>query len=344
MATVYDLVDPQELQGYVREILHEENRNRLTLSSVLPPREIEGIEYRITQGVLRDQDAAPVRAFDTPAPIGRRQGVTRKSGELLPISYKIDLSEEQTLRKRALESGNNSRLVDAIFDDAANMARSVAVRVELLRGEALATGQINLDENGVNQVLDFERDAAHTDAPGVLWSDTANAVPVTDILAWNQTYKDTNGIPAAFALVSSTILADLSVNAQFRDLASFNGVTPSFLGLNEINNLLQRNNLPILVEYDTQVRGIDGTQGRVIAEDLFVMLPPANEPLGNTLWGETAESQKLVEAEQISAEGAAGLTATVMTTEDPVATWTKVSSVTMPILANPDLTFVADVA
>lgn len=341
---VYDLVDPQELLGFVREILNEENRNPLSLATVLPNRSIPGIEYKLSQGQLIDQSAAPVRPFDVPAPIAKRQGVSRKRGELLPISMKIDLAEEQTLRLRALQSGNNNALIDAIFDDAANMARAVLVRVEQLRGEALWSGQIDLNENGVDQTLSFGRTGSHTVAPGTLWSNTANATPVTDLQTWAATYRDTNGINPAFAFISTRILNYLSLNAQLRTLATFNGVTPTFLGLQEINRILAVNNLPQFVLYDTKVRNIAGTQTRVIPDDKVVFLPPSNEPLGNTLWGETAESTELVEAEQVAADQAPGIVAVVMRTFDPVATWTKASGIVMPIVANPDLTLTADVA
>lgn len=341
---VYDLVPPQELIGFVREILNEESRNPLSLAQFLPNRNIVGITYRLTTGVLRDVAAAPVRPFDTPAPIGKRQGVTRKIGELLPISKKIDLAEEQTLRLRAAQTGNNSGLIDGIFNDAETMARAVAVRVEQLRGEALWSGQINLNENGVQQVLDFGRNGAHTVAPATLWSDTVNAVPVTNLIAWQQTYRATNGVGAAYALISSRILGYLSVNAQIRGLAVYNGNTPPFLGLGEINRLMQTNGLPQFVVNDTQVRNINDVATRVIPDDKVVLVPPANEPLGSTLWGETAESTELIEAQQIGADDAPGVVAVVMKTFDPVATWTKAAGIVMPIVANPDLTFTADVA
>lgn len=343
MANIYDLADPQELIGYVRAILDEQNRNPLLLASILPNKTIEGIEYRLTQGSIRDQAAAPVRAFDTPAPIAKRQGIGRKSGELLPISKKINMTEEGTIRKRAIESGSNQRLIDAIFDDAANMARAVLVRVEQLRGEALWSGKIELMENDVRQTLDFARDASLTVAPGTLWSNAAAPV-VNDVMAWVATYKGLNGILPAFALISTRILGYLSLNTQLRTLATFNGVTPIFLGLNEINRLLAVNNLPAFVVNDELVRDYTDTQVRVIPDDKVVFLPPSSEPLGNTLWGETAESIALVEAKQIAVAQAPGLVAVVTADDDPVGTWTKVASVVMPILANPNLTMTADVA
>lgn len=339
---IYDLADPQELIGYVRGILDEEARNPMSLASVLPNKAIDGIEYRLTSGTLRDQQAAPVRPFDVAATIMKRQGVSRKRGELLPISAKIDMSEEATIRRRALETGSNQRLIDAIFDDATNMARSLLIRVEFLRAEALLTGQINLAENGVDQVLDFGRDAGMSVNAGTVWSNPAATV-VNDLLTWKTAYRDLNAIDPAFALISTRILGFLSLNTQLRALATFNGITPTFLGINEINRLLSVNNLPPFVLNDTKLRNIADVATRVIPDDKVLFLPPSSEPLGNTFWGETADSTVLVQAKQIARDQAPGLVAVVSTTDDPPSTWTKVAGIQMPIVANPNLTLVADV-
>jgi hypothetical protein len=99
MALVFDLVDPQELVGYVRGVQLEQERNRFTLAAFLPNRNIDEIEYRITQGTLQMAESATVRAWDTESPIGSRQGLRRMFGELPPMSRKIRLGEEERLRK-----------------------------------------------------------------------------------------------------------------------------------------------------------------------------------------------------------------------------------------------------
>src|SRR5215217_7149996 len=131
MALILDLVDPQELIGYVRQFQAEEEANQFRLAAYLPNDNIDDIEYRITTGALRMPDAAMVRAWDTESPIGSRQGIKRLFGELPPISKKIRLGEEERLRRRKLETGSNAAIVDAIYDDAANMTLSVLSRIEM---------------------------------------------------------------------------------------------------------------------------------------------------------------------------------------------------------------------
>ncbi len=343
MALIYDLADPQELQGFVRQAFGEEERNTFVLSQFLPNVNIGDIEYRIARGTLRDQDAAFVRSWDTESPIGSRQGVERILGELPPISKKIRLGEEERLRLRALERGNNNQLVDAIFDDAANMARAVAARIEMFRGEALWAASLTINENGVQQTIPFGRAAGHTVAPGTLWSVTATATPIQDEQAWMTTYTDENGVAPGLALTSTRVVNYLLLNAQYRSMAAQNGITPAFLSLNGLNQIRATYGLPPIVKYDVKTR-VSGTATRVIPDDKFIYLPPAGEPLGRTFFGTTAESLELVGAQQISVDQAPGLVAVVEKTFDPVATWTKAAAIALPVLVNPNLTLTADVA
>lgn len=339
MALVLDLADPQELLGYTRGIQEELEQNRFTLNQYLPNDFIDEIEFRITQGNLRDADAAKIRAWDTESPIGARQGLGRIMGELPPISKKIRLGEEERLRKRMLERGDNKQLVDAIYDDAAQMARAVVARVELLRGEAIFDGGLVIAENGVSQTVDFGRDASHSVTAAVLWSDHENSVPVTNMRAWVKAYVDTNGSKPAFVLTSSTVIDDLVLNAQIRALA-YNvggGTVPAFITPETVNSVFRAFGLPEFRTYDAKVR-IDGVHTRVTPERELVLMPSTEEPLGATLFGTTAEAITLIEAKAIDEGQAPGLVATVHKLDDPVSTWTKVAGIALPVLANPDLT------
>lgn len=342
MQLIYDLVDTQELNGFVRGIQQEEERNRFVLQNYLPNDFIDEMEYRVPRGQHQDQDAAPVRAWDTEAPIGTRQGFARLMGELPPVSKKIPVTEEERLRRRALERGNNQALEDAVYDDAANLTRSVLARVEMFRGEALHSGQIVINENGVRQAIPFGRKASHSVAPATLWSTTAAADPVRDIMAWVAVYITTNGVAPAFILTSTEVVANLLLNASIRALAGTVAGAPGIVTVDTLQSILRAFGLPPIVTYDVMVR-VNKVATRVIPANKVILMPPANEPLGATLWGTTAEALVLTGAQEIAVDQAPGLVAVTMASYDPVHTWTKVASVPLPVLPNPDLTLTATV-
>lgn len=337
---LYDLVDQRELTGYVRGALDEVERNRFVLSRVLPNDNIDDIEWRAVRGSLQDQDAATVRAWDTESSIASRQGISRLMGELPPISRKIPLTEEQRLRKRKLETGSAAGLVQGIFDDAANMARACAARVELLRGEALYTGGIALNENGFVQTISFGRDATMDPAAlagAAKWDAPTTATPVANLRTWLKAYRDLNASEPAAILVSTDIIDYLLLNSEIRGLFTTLSGIPSAVPPDQLGRVLSAYGIPPLVAYDVKVR-VNGSQVRVIPNNRVTFVPPTTEPLGKTFCGTTAEALELAEARQISNDEVSGMVAVVEKTFDPVQTWTKAACISLPVLINPNLT------
>lgn len=340
---IYDLVDMQDLQGFTRGVQRELDENQFTLSGLLPNRNITDIEFRINQGTLLDQDVAQVRAWDTPVPIAGRQGISRLMGELPPMGRKIRLGEEERIRlNQLLRNGGGSEAITAIYDDVRNMARAVAARMEMLRGEALWRGSLIINENGVQLTVDFGRDASLTVTPATLWSNTGASTPLDNELAWLEIYQDLNGQSPRAALTSLAAVRFLQRNAQYRTLATLNGITPSYLSIDQINSVRAAYTLPPIFVYDTKVR-VAGTATRIIPVNKFIYVP-APGPLGSTLLGVTAEALELAESKQITQDQLSGMTAVILKESEPVATWTKVSAVGLPILANPNLTMVATIS
>lgn len=341
MALIYDLVDPQELTGFVRGVQQELEANTFVLQQFLPNQNIDDIEWRMPKGVLQDEDAASIRAWDTESPIGNRAGIQRIMGELPPISKKWRLGEEERLRQRKLLTGDSAPIVNAIYDDAAKGARAIGARVELLRGEALVNGALAIDENGVNQSVDFGRRSEHNDAAIAddLWDAVGDAAIVRDMSELVQSYVDVNGVQPGLVLISTRAMGYVLQNAEIRALASSIAGSPAIVSRQVLGQVLNAYGLPPFVTYDVKVR-VNGVATRVIDDTKAVVLPPASEPLGRTFFGTTAEALELTEARQISAGQAPGMVTVVEKTTDPVATWTKTAAIALPVLANPDLTVV----
>lgn len=340
---LYDLVDMAELQGFVRQVAAEVEQDTFALAQFLGNNNIDDIEYRVSRRSRNDVDAATVRAWDAESGIAERRAEFRRiMGELPPISRKIRLGEEERLRRRSLSLGNEQPIVDAVYDDAANMARAVAARIEMFRGEALRRGRVDINENGVVQPVDFGRDPALDFTVAALWSDTANSEPITDETEAIQLYADTNGERPGFALTSTRVINSLLRSLQVRTLAQTDAAAPSLVSLNTVNTVRTAYNLPPFVTYDAQVR-VNGTRQRVIPDNVIIYLPANPGELGETLLGTTAESLELVGASQLEQAQAPGLTAVVDKTFDPVATWTLAVAIALPVLYEPDLTMAMEV-
>jgi hypothetical protein len=340
---VYDLVLPQLLVNYAREYDNEVLRNQFILEAFLPNKLIDDLEYRIRKGTITDVDAGQFRAWDTPAPMTGRPGVTRIRGELAPVSRQIPLGEEEMLRLRALERGNDDPIISAIYDDVERMIRSVQARVELARGQLLYTGKVTINENGLQIEADFGLPGSHNVTAGTVWTNTASATPLTDLLTWQDLYITDNGRPPGTLLMAQARLSNLYLNAEMRAAAAANGTTPARVNRETVDAIFAANGLPPISVYDVTVR-VDGIATRPIPADRVLMLPPPDEPFGNTFYGVTAEAIKLRSKGYIEADAMPGVVAVVTETDHPVQTFTVGTAIALPVLPNPSLLFVADVA
>jgi len=341
---VYDLIEPSLLINYVRAYDNEVLYNNFTLERYLPNTLTEDLEYRIRSGTWQDVDTALYRAWDTPAPFTKRQGMSRFRGELAPVSRQIALSEEEFLRLRALQSnGRQADLVNAIYSDAERMVRSVQARIELARGQLLVTGTFALNENGLNVTADFGMPGTHKPTAATLWTNPAADI-LGDLLTWTQLYVDDTGTVPGVMLMSRTVLGYMYLNTAMRQAAAFAGTTPSRINNETIDAIFAANGLPPIEIYDTKVR-VNGTNTSVIGTNKVLLLPsPGAEPMGNTFYGVTAEALKFQSKGYITQEEMPGIVACIHETESPIQTFTLATAVAVPALPNPKLVVAATVA
>ncbi|TDD54582.1 phage capsid protein [Nonomuraea terrae] len=339
-----DYITPAELTGYVRAGAADWARNQFSLARWLPNNPIDDLDFRFTRGGEGLIEAATFRAYDAESPIGSRPGAVRISGELPPISRKIRLGEYDRLKQRKLDD----RIRGALMSDAERMVKSIMARMELARGDALVNGKVTISENGLMVEADFGRSGSMSVAPGTLWSDLATATPLTDLLAWRETYISTNGELPGAIVTSTRVLNYLLRNAEIRALAATAIGTPTLVAPGMLTQVFEAHGLPPVYAYDAQVK-VNGSATRVVADDKLVLLPapgdansPESSDLGATLWGTTVEATSPKYAIEMGEEP--GIVAGSYEDEDPIALWTKASAIGLPILANPDLAMVADVA
>src|SRR5436190_13067772 len=119
MATEYitDVVDPVELTGYVRELVDGD----LPFRALFPPLPTDDIEYELTNvDVSTSGEVARYRAWDTPAKIGKRPGLSVIKGEIPPLAWGYRLNEKDLTRFERLRQGiaeqSDQSLVNVIFD------------------------------------------------------------------------------------------------------------------------------------------------------------------------------------------------------------------------------------
>ncbi|MEV4037732.1 major capsid protein [Streptomyces umbrinus] len=337
MQLIDEFATPAELTGYARAALADRPENALTLDRWLPNRTINDLSYRFTRGGGGLTEAATFRAYDASSDVGVRPGGARVSGELPPISRKIPVGEYERILRRNVET-QNAEIRDAMLDDGVRLAKQIEARMELARGEAIFTAGVALNENNVQASVDFGRAAGHNVTAGTVWSNPAADV-IGDFQAWLEVYNDTNGGDPDSVLISRAIWTALKRNTQLRGLSTTGATAPTILTDSLLAAILADHGIPPLVRYDAKI-SVNGVSTRVTPNDKLAFMPAQGDALGQTLWGVPVEAD---DPRYGLGGDAAGVAVGAYKTEDPQTVWTRATAIALPVVAAPDLTFVADV-
>ncbi|GAA0641193.1 hypothetical protein GCM10009548_01710 [Streptomyces malaysiensis subsp. malaysiensis] len=339
MQLITEYATPAELTGYAREALRDREENTLNLNRWLPNDTVNDLSYRFTRGGGGLVEAAVFRAYDAESDIGTRSGGARVSGELPPISRKMPVGEYEQIRMRNVDT-QNAEIRDAMESDSVKLVNAIAARIELARGQALFSGAVTIAENNVQASVDFGRASAHSVTASTLWSNTETATAYDDLQAWLEVYNDTNGSLPAYTLMSRKIYNALRKNKQIRELAFAGSASaPGVLTRDGLNAVLGQYDIPPVEIYDAKV-SVAGTATRVTPEDKLLFLPEQGDAAGRTLWGVPVEAN---DPRYGLAGDAAGVAVGGYKSEDPQTVWTRATAIALPVVAAPDLTFVADV-
>lgn len=341
MALWTDIIDPATLTGYARASLADYEARRGTLARWLPNREVADIVVRFVAGSAGLVDVADFRAFDAEPTIGKAPSGKRVTLELPALGQNIPVSEYNQLRQRG-SAASDEAVLATIQKTTDVVARAVSDQIERLRGIVLQTGKATI--SGFMDD-DFGRSAGHTVTAGASWA-TSSTDALGHLTTWYDTYLAANGEAPGAIVTSTRVIRLMAALTQFATQLSNGASRPATLA--DVNATVQAAGLPPIYAYDRRV-SVAGSSTKVIADDKVLLLPAPVEPdawedtqLGATFWGQTLTSTSADWA--IASEDQPGLVAGVYRGEKPPMIAEVISdAVALPVLANADLSFVADV-
>lgn len=345
---MYDeFVEPAELTGYGREALDEQTENQFTLARWLPDQDIRDLRYALDSGPTGLLDVADFRAYNAEPTFGRREGIRRIEGSLPPIGRQRTLLEYDQLILRDAEE----EVRDLLLRDAERLAVEIGRRMELARADALVNASVTIGteanpENGLALTVEFNRDPTHEVVAATLWSDP-DALILDDLESWSETFRDSAGEDPESLLINRKI-----VRAMIRNLQVVGAVNGDNTGrrvtLAELNGLLDAEGLPQIYTYEARAT-VNRVTRRLIPEHKALLLPAPGATrteeggrVGATLWGTTVESQLPEYGVEAGAEPGIVVAAFIQR-QTPVRVDTIGAAIGLPVVVDPDLTFVADV-
>ncbi|KXT55650.1 hypothetical protein Y710_18220 [Gordonia sp. QH-12] len=342
MATLYtETITPSELTGFARAAQEDVEARGGTLARWLPNTGVNDVVVRTVVGKDGAGQLAQYRSFDAETPIGSGGQAERKIFELLPLGLKERIGEYDQLRAR----GGDGAAIALGGIEAATIrtVRAIADRLEVARGQALETGGLSINENGMVQTPSFGRPAGNTVTAAVLWDAASGTKILEDLLAWCEAYADANdGIAPGAIVLSRKILNVMLRDEGIRGLVATAAGAPQIVSVDVLNGALSAHGLPPIYVFDRKVKG-----QRVTSDKKVFLLPEAVDPnsgsniLGATFYGPTLES---MEPEYgIGASEQPGIAVGAYKTKDPIGLWVHSNAIALPVLVNPVASMVATV-
>jgi hypothetical protein len=346
MSIVFDApVSNEAITEFIRNVPTPQSQvlNQLLPDDFVEDNEVELMEIQITNRTAR------YRAFDGRIHVSARDLASTKKVKLPPLSSSLSKGELERLNIQFAQNGGGapSRLVTAIYNDAASLTREIQARMELARGDVLTDGKFTLaGEGGMYMEVDYGVPLSHFVTPGILWSSTSTATIVTNLTSMRDQYITTNGFAPGGMTTSTRVLGYMLSNAEFRTLAATMAGTPGLVTRQGVDAVLNAFSLPpIKLVYDTKV-DVDGVSTPVIPDNKVIFTPPNAADLGQTKWGVTATALELVNSSAVdfSFSDAPGIVGVIIKDGPPFREFTFADAVGMPALNNAKLLMVATVA
>lgn len=315
--TITDLFSQAEVLDYVNNRQVAPRLGEL----LFPSRKVQSFEFDYLRAGSRVPVVASVHAFDTEAEMGQREG-SKQAMELAFIKRKIQLKETDLLALRQPRNAMEQEyLMREVYNDVEKMVLAVETRVEVMRMEALANGTVTVNENGLNDQVDYLVPADNKVA-GTFTS--ANSI-IDYLNAWVDLVDETPTRILTSKKVRNTIMMHPEIKALFKDLS----VVPS---QGNLNSLLTQMGLPSIAVYDAKYRqttaaGTYETK-RFFPENKLVMMTDANP--GETIYGMTPEEARIMTGGNTQYSVGNVMASIYEETLDPIATYTKASAVAMP--------------
>lgn len=305
--------------------------------------------------ITKTNRAAKFRNWDGSFWIAPRDTGSEKRVRMLPLGGQLSVGEYERRQIEMARYGGTiqSVLVDAIYNDLENLTRYAQNRVELAWGDVLTDGVLTINENGVQQQVDYGIPAGQLVTPATLWSNHATSTPLTDLIGWTGIYAGVNGAPHGQFKTSTAVVQHLMQNVQLINAIKGANTGATWVSITEINTFLGGFGIPpFIVPTDGQPGGsiyassfdVDGVTTPAFATNKLAFLPADLSTLGFTAWGVPTTSLEL-NANNVQVEVAAGLIGILVREEaPPFRKTTYVDGVVLPVLADPRKILVATVA
>lgn len=326
------------LKGLVEAMENEKLEVQDGITTFMPKEEVFSTEFAYDI-IKKSNQLAGMIGYGAEPPVRDRDQVARRMGELAKFGIKDIVTESELLRlHNPRNNQEESALVDELVVKGADLVKETQNRIDIVKSQALAKGELEYDDNGVKVSIDFTDDMPDEHKVKLedsTWEDEEHDV-IGDLLEWTQAYEANAGKEPDAIIMSRKVQALVLKNAAV--IAESTGLAESGrkrVSSSELNNVLDGYGLPpvtIVKKTSAPYKDIYTGDTKTIEyfpENRIVM---ASSGVGAYLSGPTVEN-----------EFQPGISLQAYDKNEPIQSVFRVVTAGFPIIKNPNLLFHADV-
>ena len=263
----------------------------------------------------------------------KRDNIGFESETLQAIPFKNYKAMNEKRRNdlvRALANNANAAQVEAItntqYKDPASLLSDALYTREILAMQALTTGRITVNSNGILYKRDFKLPEEHKVTVKTPWG-TMDSTPLADLQDQIDQINDDNGTVIAYAIMNGR---------TFRKIGKSGEVINS-LAIAKTNNNIAISQSSVKALFTDTLGGVQPLiynkgvgKDRFIPDDVVVLIPDGG--VGRMSWTDTNEDLGLSGSQYQLSRTSDGITMYTKRTDNPVATMTYVSQKVLPTL------------
>lgn len=303
------------------------------VSNFMPVNENAGLSFNFSENDTSLPRTAKYRSFNTRADQTVSGGSKAHQGKLPPISRRYNVDEYSHI---TLIGGD----LGAEFEKkTTQIAAEIAMRLVVGAAEAIETGKLSIQENGLQFDIDFGRKAELTASAPTVWTDPAADV-IGDLTALRQVYGSTPGS----IIIPETVLWALARNVGIIKFVVQRGSDlPTEVTLQDVMSVLANFGFTGLRTNDERYLDHDDNEQHLFSQDKVLFLPGEQSVLSMATGGGSLGTLEVgIPAEALDPDAGVGKTpglfAGALRDHDPEGYDVLVSTIALPVLRSANKT------
>lgn len=289
MPQIEDILTQKKLIDYTQRIQDEVR----PLAELFPEQKVDQLVLELFKAANDNiADVASIHAYGAKAEERQSKGVSFDLQEMFLVKQAVAIKEKDLIAlEQTISDTVINQVKDAYVNELVATVRAILKRFEVMRGEILYTGKLNVNENGFKGTIDYKMPVKNFGS----WDFTDESIDPLQLIDDAMEYiEDLTEVRPTRVITSKKNIRALISHPKVRS-AFYGTEKDKIIPLSKVNQVLEELDMPTFGVYKEKYKKLQ-KNGKyktdfIIPQDKLILLPPTK--VGDTFYGPTAEARRL---------------------------------------------------